>query len=330
MILSTGGLDLKLKFLPVAGTDLVISTNIYARELWKTTARETCSLKIGLEVVVVLGVNYYNLVITNLIGAGEIEKAHCSLGVKAGVGNLFPLDLRIFYIDKYMAVTCNGKWLYFYGYGSTQYVNLQPSIVLSSVGGDLDVTDVVVSELKDGRQAIYVDYESTAESAIQSIIQQRPIQMNPNAGRSISLTYRTERTLVSSRFIRSYSEEVTDPGTMASDALVYYANIGVSVSALTAQEVGFITKLYRLSELNTGALEAAATMQLMAIESRNMITVSQRFDPRIEVMDVLDIDAIVVGTGRHVVDRIIITGISFGMENGEYTMNISGRRKKYG
>ena len=332
MILTTGGLDIQFKFQPQVGADLVISTNTYARQIWTEEERDLSTIKIGLATRTELDGDYYDIVIANLVGVVEVEKAHIDLGIKAPVyeeTTLFPLDFRIFYLDSYLAITINGRWGYFYGFGSTRYQDLHPVVTMAAEGSNLNVTDIIIAELKDGRQAIYVDYESTADNALQSIIQVRPIQPIAEVGRELSFTYRTERDSLTASFIQSYTEEIIDPPNAASDALVYYADVGISLSELTAEQIGLITKLYRLSELNAGAIEAAAMMQLIAIEERNTITIVQRFDERIQIRDVLNIDLFVAGTNRHIQDQIIISDLSFNLEDGKYSMKITGRRKKY-
>ena len=101
----------------------------------------------------------------------------------------------------------------------------------------------------------------------------------------------------------------------------------MSLSELTAREVGLITRLYRFSELDSGALQAARRVQQVAAEQRKMITVTGRFDPRLQIADVLSIDTIITSTLRHVVDEIIVENITPNLSNGTYSMQVVGRRK---
>jgi hypothetical protein len=230
--------------------------------------------------------------------------------------------------DNAVSIYCNDLWVYTYVFGLVNWPDVvQVALKNSSASQDVTVTDIRLIELADPREAVYIDYEATVDSAIQSIIQQRPIQIFPEVGREIAFTYSAVKDVVGAHHVTSYEEATKDSQSLSSDGLVYYTDVAISVSRKTAEEVGLITKLYRLSELNSGALNAAARLQELALERRKMVTINMRLDPRIEIADNLLIDEILSGTGTHIVDNVIVEDVSISIQNGNYSMRIVARRK---
>ena len=149
----------------------------------------------------------------------------------------------------------------------------------------------------------------------------------PHVNRKLTFTYAAEKDTINAVKVNKYEEGYSHPSTMSSDGLVYFDEVGVSIDLLTAEEVGLITKLYRLSELNTGAEQATATLQKRARESRIKHTVVQRLDPRVELTDVLHVDLTTTSTNRHIVRDIIVEDARISIRHGDTSMTITGRRK---
>lgn len=239
------------------------------------------------------------------------------------------LNCKIIIAMDALSVYINEIWVYSYVFKELYWPEV-PVMSLqgySSISETLTITDIKRIELSDRREAVYVDYEATSDSAVQSIIQQRPIQIFPEVGRANAYTYSAIRDTLLAHHVISYEEQVRDNQQLSSDGLVYYLDVGISISRATAKAVGLITKLYRLSELDNGAITAASKIQKLALERRTVVSIAMRFDLRIEVGDVLVIDMILTGTGRHITDVIIVDDISLSLSNGNYLMNISGRRR---
>jgi hypothetical protein len=232
---------------------------------------------------------------------------------------------RVVFSDTSISVYTNDLWVYTYCFVDTDWPGTV-QIKAQVTGGDVTL-NVVRAELCDPREAVYIDYESTSDSALQSIIQQRPIQVFAQVDRANSFTYSATRDRVSSHHVITYEDQTRDNNNMASDGLVYYSDVGINISELTAEQVGLITKLYRLSELYNGAIEAAKRMQQIALERRKIVTVTCRLDSRLQIADILVIDTILTGTGTHITDEIIIEDITISLSDGSYSMRISGRRK---
>ncbi len=232
---------------------------------------------------------------------------------------------RVVFSDSSISVYTNDFWVYTYCFVDTDWP-AAVQIKAKVTGGDLTL-NVVSAELCDPREAVYVDYESTSDSALQSIIQQRPIQIFAQVDRANAFTYSATRDTVPAHHVVSYDEQTHDNNNLASDGLVYYSDVGINISEMTAEQVGLITKLYRLSELYNGAIEAAQRMQQIALERRKIVNITCRLDSRLQVADKLAIDLFLTSTGTHIVDEIIIEDISISLSDGNYSMRISGRRK---
>jgi len=234
--------------------------------------------------------------------------------------------IRIFFFDQFMSVSLNDKWVYSYGFASIEYTeDVTASLKLD--GASTTITDIRRVELSDGREAVFVDYESTTENAIQSIIQQRPVMVLPHVNRKLTFTYAAEKDDVDAVFVHRYKEKTSHPSGLSSDGLVYFEDVGVSIDLETARDVGFITKLYRLPELNTGATAAAATLQRQARQRRVMVETVQRLDPRIEVCDVLHVNLVTTSTERHIERSFIVEDVRIQMQDGDYSMSLTGRKK---
>jgi hypothetical protein len=250
-----------------------------------------------------------------------VDQSDCDLQC----GMVEKINNRVVFNNTSVSVYTNDLCVYSYTFTDTIWPD--PIEVRMSVsGGDVDI-DITNVEISDPREAVYIDYESTTDSAIQSIIQQRPIRIFSQVHRANAFTYSKTREAINAHHVFSYDEKTQDNAQLSSDGLVYYVDVGVSLSELTAKEVGLITRLYRFSELDSGALQAAKRVQQIAVEQRKMITVVGRFDPRLQIADRYIIDTIVTSTLRHVVDEIIVEGISIMLSNGNYSMQVVGRRK---
>ncbi len=240
-------------------------------------------------------------------------------------GTIDYADVRIFFFNTYVSISFNNKWVYWYGFGSVEY-NIPVAASLKNGGGSsVTLTNIRRLELPDGRDAVFVDYEADGSSVISSLIQQRPLQIYPSQNREMVFTYRQSDDEVDAVYVSEYNKDETEGGQVSSDGLVYFRDVDVSISEDTARDVGFVTRLYKLSELDTGAVEATAIMQQQALERRNMISIRQRLDPRIDQNDKVNIDTIVVGTQREITGSFIVEGRSILIENGNFSLRLNGR-----
>jgi len=241
-------------------------------------------------------------------------------------GNDVDFAVRIFFFDQFLSVNVNGVWVYSYAFASISYDDdITCSVKMD--GSTTTITGLRRVELSDGREAVFVDYESTTDNAIQSIIQQRPIQILPHVNRKLTFTYNAEKDTINVVKPSRIQESHTHPTSMSSDGLVYAEDTSVAIDLETARQVGLITRLYRLSELSTGANKAARTTQKRAREQSSKTTVIQRLDPRLELTDILHIDKTISSTNRHILKDVIIEDIRISLRDGAQSMTIVGRDK---
>ena len=317
---SAGGIEVFYSYTNTSGIVVKVSTNLPALEQYKNNLVYT---------------SYPTDVDFTTFESGGISYAKVKLYVNGVVvdqsdfdfqcANIEHISNRVVFNNTSVGIYCNDLCVYTYTFSDTTWPD--PVLVkLSVTGGDV-LFDITRVEIADPREAVYIDYESTTDSAIQSIIQQRPIQIFPETYRANTFTYSATRGTIAAHHLLTYEEKTQDGSQLSSDGLVYYVDVGVSLSELTAKEVGLITRLYRYSELDSGALQAARRVQQIAAEQRKMITITGRFDPRLQIADVLSIDTIITSTLRHVVDEIIVENITPNLSNGNYSMQVVGRRK---
>ena len=317
---SAGGIEVFYSYENASGIEVKILTNLKAIAQYKDPIIDT----------------YYPADVSfSTYESGGVSFAQCKTYINGEVVDQSDFDFqcaaiqhisnRVVFNNTCVSIYCNDLCVYTYNFTDTTWTD--PIQVKLQVNGGTLAIDMTNVEIADPREAVYIDYESTTDSAIQSIIQQRPIQIFSEVGRANTFTYAATRGAVDAHHLLSYEEKTQDNNNLSSDGLVYYVDVGVSMSELTAEEVGLITRLYRFSELDSGALQAAKRVQQIAIEQRKMVTVSGRFDARLQIADRLVIDTIITSTLRHVVDEIIVEGITLNLSNGSYSMQVTGRRK---
>lgn len=314
-----GSLDVTFSYTPVDGRTLLLETDIEGIPAYQTEelGYEDVDVRIGSKTS---GGSHFIIVGTEIDGA-VVDQSDFELDDAA----VSTLNVRIYLHDSYISVYCNNVWVYSYTMAYARY-NLDPVASISAHGGALTLTNVIRSEIHDAREAIYVDYEATTESAIQSVIQQRPINTFPEVDRIIAHTYRHTKDEVAAHHVFEYAERVSSNSQLSSDGLVYYEDVGISISEQTAEEVGFITRMYRMSELETGAVEAASVAQVEALQARKSKAIRARLDPRLQPRDVLDIALTASGTETSITDEVVVDDISISMQDGDYKMSITGRR----
>lgn len=232
--------------------------------------------------------------------------------------------IRILFHNEFCSVYIDYKWAYTFSFSRIHY----PSTLVLK----LYATDTIVlgnfsyQELSDWRDAIYIDLETSSMNAIQSVIQQRPVQINGKSDGSISFYY--DKSLpdqVPINNIRSHSISYQDTSMMASDAIVYFSDVAVISDQQTALNIGFITRMYRMSELDSGALRAANQYQKVARQSTKQHKVVCRFCLAVEIGDLAVVSYTKSGTQTVVLETFIVESIQVDMANGQSAMTLQGR-----
>jgi hypothetical protein len=241
------------------------------------------------------------------------------------------LNVRLFLNDSHVSVVINGQWVYSFAFAYVSYpvlpLTITASLQVHATGGaSTELTNIIRREFTESRDAVYIDYESNGQSAIGSVIQERPIQVLPQPTRAYGFTYRLVKDSVPAHHIYYYQANEQNNADVSSDGLVYFYDIGISQNLNAAREVGFVTKLYRLSNLNTAGIQAAYVLQQRALQGRHPITLKQRVDPRVEITDHMPISIVASGTQREITDDVIVESASIHIADGSYSMDIQGRR----
>jgi hypothetical protein len=319
-----GGLDLTLTFVPSTSKYLYLETDIQGIAGYTTDCNDDQYKDWDIKIAYKTEGGKYYLVCSSLIDDTIVNTADFKLDDHP----VTSIDLRIFIHNNSVSIWANDKWAYSYSLQFVWYpADSIITTVLSAHGvGGMTVTNINKHELGNWREAVFVDYEANSESVIQSIIQQRPLEILPDVDNEIIFTYHNTKDTVVPNHIISYDEDEVTPSDVSSDGLVYAIELGISLYEKAAKDVGFITRLYRLSELDSGIVNAAKNIQEKALERRHPATVQMRLDPRIEFTDILDLDLTVTGTKTVISRDIIVEGLSIAIQNGSYSLTATGRR----
>lgn len=320
---SYGGLELFLSYVPGSSISILMTTNVLGYPSFAPSSSSDVLGIVSTRIASLVDVDTSDtfFVINTEIDGEIVDSSDYSC-------NAVSVDLfkiRIFYYNTRISVYINDKWVYSYALATTEYSD-ENILMLRSVGASINITNIKNVELYDGRDAVFADYEATSDNTIQSIIQQRPIEIYPGVDRNYEFTYDATKEDVDAHNIRQFSKDTKDNSQMSSDGLVYSNDVSISTDLWVARNVGFITRMMRLSELDTGASRAAASLQKRARQSRYQISNSGRLDPRLEVADVQVFDATPVsGTSRTITERAIVEDVQINISDGSYSQSITAR-----
>jgi hypothetical protein len=247
-----------------------------------------------------------------------VEKFYCS--------TVMPHVVQIVYYHEYISVSFDGVGVHnFYPESVTYYTDDTEVSIRCSYA--VTLANVRLKELYDWREAIYADIESTSQAAISTVIQQRPVEIFGSSNGSLRYQYfpltRPQKTLGS--FVQSHSVTRNPNNQICSEGIVYFTNTGIKLDQPAFDNFGFITRTFRMPDLDSGAMKATFVMQLrarQAVESHDIVC---RFDPTLEVGDQLTHNIVLPGTGTNVTLVTIIEAISISMSSGRFAMKIKGR-----
>jgi hypothetical protein len=230
---------------------------------------------------------------------------------------------RVFFHDSFITVYMDGKWIHTFGAPEFVY-DISNDVYL---GGNFTATNIRLKDLCDWREAVYIDLETDAMSAIGSVIQERPIETIWRSNGGTAYWYDIVRdTVVQVILPKSHDWTETTPRDGASDAIIYgYSEVKCLQYQPYHVNYGFATKVMRFPNLKSGALRAAKEVLERAFEGRMKHTVKIRPDIRLEVGDILDIDYNASATGTAMAFDLIIESISLDLVGGKPNMTIKGR-----
>jgi hypothetical protein len=197
---------------------------------------------------------------------------------------------------------------------------------LHAYGNAMTVTNVRLAELSDWREAIYIDMESPASSGISSVIQERPIEINPVNGGVVDFSYNKTRDDISVGTV--YTHELTENiSQMAgSHFIIYYADVAVVTDRTFMDESGYLSKVLQLSQLDTGAVDAANIIARRGREVQELHSITCAPDLRVEPGDKIVIGYNLSGSGRYVSKTIVVESVDLVIQEASYSMRIGGRK----
>lgn len=249
---------------------------------------------------------------------------------------------RVLYHDNFATLYIDDIWIYTFGIsvekndedplhdlnGITYSPTLE--IYVQTDMASLTISNVRVCELADWREAIYIPMETDGMSAIQSIVQERPIEIVQKSSGAISYCYEPTRDVIHQKAdnIRRHSFQEKYPMDGASDGIIYYADVKTIQYSPFAKKYGLSTKTINLPNLNVGALKAGKIIMERSYERSVMHDLDIRQDIRIEVGDILHIHYIASGTKRESEYYIVVEDVSMGVTNNA-SMRVVGREIEY-
>lgn len=239
---------------------------------------------------------------------------------------------RVLYHESNISIYHNHKWVTSITLDELVYTQTNAIDIKAYTAAPVTFENVNVIDLSDWREAVYIDLETDGTAAIGSIIQERPIQMGTNPDGGLYFYYemaRPELTLLVDPI--NHSIDKTIPNDGSSDAIVYGSkDVKTLHSDIFAEKYGFSTRLFRLPNLNVGAVEAAYRMLKKAYENQEKHSLSIRPDYRIMVGDVLHIVYSIANSNLIISHSIIVEGTNFSLkEVGKKvssTMRVNGRK----
>jgi hypothetical protein len=253
--------------------------------------------------------------------------------VKTPLGVSTAHSVRVLFHEEFISVYADNIWLHTFAYPEDHlhWPDDELDMYMYSSAAKT-VTTCTVVELFDWREAIYVESEISAQSAIGSVIQERPVEIFPTSDGGLSFSYNLKRdtitytTAITKVIFRRHEEKDQGNKEAGSDAIVYYKDIDFVTDNSFADDQGFLTRVLKLSTLETGASRAAQILLEKANEHQYMHTIQMRPDMRIEYGDILSFTYTLTGTGTSIQRDVIVEGITMAITEGTSEMVITARK----
>lgn len=256
-----------------------------------------------------------------------VEKVVCTKedGADGGRAN----NIRVLWANNFCSVYINDRWFHSFIFGYVHFVTTEVDLRMyadATWDGSTTINSVVVHELSDWREAIYVDTESTLWSSLSAIIQDRPVEIYVTSDGKMKFSYYEDRNeIVISPFVREHDVSKQSDTKAGSEAIVYATEVKYISDAAYTATGGFVTRVLRVPTLDVGAKRAAEVMLHKAKEREEMHTLTCRPDLRVEVGDLLLVYYIDHGQYYEKADWIIVESVTMNMLEPASSMSIVGR-----
>lgn len=240
---------------------------------------------------------------------------------------------RFFFFENKITVFHSGRWAGTAVFDELIYDQTDRLTVDLITTASVTFENLILKDLSDYREAVYIDLETDAQSAISSVIQERPVEIVPQPDGSLAFLYNNLDFVLDTVEIGRppLSHRITskNPPNAASDAIVYGSHeVKTLQYQFTIENIGFSTKLFRFPNLNIGMIEAAKRTLHKIYESRNKHTISVR--PRVDVVvgDIISFAYDVVELGKTIERDVLVESVTLGVSNSDKinaSMTIEGR-----
>lgn len=312
-----GGFDVTFTLPPLSSTHWVA---LYASNLFLNT---TETIQFGFK-------NVSGLLEVYSDPSGSSATETIQTGISASKSRV----CRVFFHDEFASIYVDGKSVATFAYSSEDltWPNTQVNLYLQASTDSYTISGIRVVELFDWREAIYVESEITASSALGSVIQERPIEILTNQEGQLSFSYNLVRDEVdcpldkSIKVIAKHTRKQATSRDAGSDAIVYYTDIAFVSDLVFAQTEGFITRVLKLASIEAGADIAGKLILRKSREQQTSHNLIMRPDIRLVPGDIYNFAYRLNDTKRIMSYSIIVEDISIELIEGQYTMTITGRQ----
>lgn len=242
--------------------------------------------------------------------------------------SVVPYELRFCMHNEFLSFYANDMWIhtiYFPNVNYPEYEDMEFGLYSTEA---ITVEDIVVVDLCDWREAIYIDLDTVAANAISSVIQQRPVEIRSTYLGESRFHYSNDDKRDTVALYKGLVKKINirkDSSSVISDAIVYGPVVEVITRNESARGHGFITKIIRVPELDTGARRAAKEIMKQLEQQTTMYTIITRSDLRIEEGDIVQFTAVLSGTNTPVSVNCIVETTQINLKNATFEMTISGR-----
>lgn len=240
---------------------------------------------------------------------------------------------RVLFHEDFISLYHNDIWIATVAFDGLEYDEINGTTINMYTSTEQTIRNVIIRELADWREAVYIDLETDGRSALSSIIQERPVEAVCEPDGTMDYWYaftRDEITAVRVPNRHRYHHAVPTEG--ASDAIIQgVEDVKTYQNADFAKALGFSTKLMRLPNLTVGALHAAIIMMRKTYESRHTHELTIRPDLALVVGDIYKISYTPWGSSNTQIANIILESIQFSFQmtgsSIDSSMIIRGREK---
>jgi hypothetical protein len=208
------------------------------------------------------------------------------------------------------------------------YINYSATIAVYFYAPTISptVTNVLASELADWREATYIDMQSSIASGISSVIQERPVEILPLQGGIVDFSYNRTRPEVTPPIVYTHQNKKSTNSQAGSHYIIYYKDVAVYADTGFMDTDGYVTRVLQMSQLESGAVEAAKLIAKIAKEQQEYHSLEIAPDVRIEVGDKVVISYTISGTGTVVSSSMVAESVSLNISEGSTQMSIGGRK----